>query len=180
MALALTTDGNLLLEGGGNLIFNDNTLNGQPFPDGAMAAIARFRSDFSEFSDKTKFQDDQIFFYIALARQLISIDRLGEVWSFALELFVAHNLVLELAARRNALKSDSLPGMLGGGGMGVQTSKTVGSASVTYSDASNSQYLMEPGAGHWGLTVYGMRYLNLIRLFSTVCYHLPGSSYGPY
>lgn len=172
MALALTVDGNLELEGGGNLIFNDNTLNGQPFPDGAMEAIARFRADFPEFASEEKFPTEQVFFYIALGRKLISIDRLGDVWSFALELFVAHNLVLELAAQRAAIKPGSIPGMMGGGGMGVQTSKKVGSASVTYSDTSNSAYIMEKGAGHWGLTVYGLRYLNLIRLFSTVAYYV--------
>lgn len=73
------------------------------------------------------------------------------------ELFVAHNLALEQRAQAEA--SNGVPP---GGTQGPLSAKSVGPVSVSYDTASG----IEVDAGHWNLTIYGTRFIRLLR---TVC-----------
>lgn len=73
----------------------------------------------------------------------------------ATELFVAHNLVLEKRAQ-DAANVGGLPGQI----IGPVASKSVGSVSISY-DASAG---LEPEAGHWNTTMYGLRFIKLARM----------------
>jgi hypothetical protein len=120
--------------------------------------VAQFRIDFPEFADTSVYPSSTVTFWSALGEKLISSSRLGNLYTQAVQLFTAHNIVL--AAGNIATAS-------AGGAPGAQTgpvsSKSVGSASVSYDTAAT----MLEGAGHWNITVYGRQYIQLVRLVCT-------------
>lgn len=122
---------------------------------------ATFRTDFPEFSDTTRYPDSTINFYISLGKQLNSEERFGTFWFYAIELFTAHNLVL-FANNIASSSAGGIPGSIGG----AVSSKSVGSASVSY-DSSNSS---EKDAGIYNQTSYGRQYIHLTRLLGQGCY----------
>ncbi len=114
--------------------------------------VALFRGNFVEFADPIKYPDTLLEFWADIGERLTSIDRYGDIYPHAVDLFVAHNIAV---AARSA--SGSIPGLPSG----AITSKSVGSVSVSYDTSS----AMTPGAGHWNLTTYGAQYARLARLF---------------
>lgn len=76
---------------------------------------------------------------------------------FALELWTAHQLVLEKQAVAAALSGGN-PGT----SIGVITSKSVGSVSVSFDVSS----IVEDGAGYYNQTIYGMRFWRLAKAVS--------------
>lgn len=117
--------------------------------------IATFRNDFPEFSNAAAYPDGQVTFWLLLAGKLLNPSRLFDLLDLATELFVAHNLVLERQAQKAAAA-----GGVPGASSGPMTGKTVDKVSATYDSAS----AMEADAGHWNLTVFGTRYIQLIRM----------------
>ncbi len=73
---------------------------------------------------------------------------------FAMELFVAHQLVLEKQAIDAANRGGD-PGTK----IGIQTSKGVGGVSVSYDVSA----MVEKDAGYWNQTLWGMRFIKLAR-----------------
>lgn len=71
-------------------------------------------------------------------------------------LFIAHHAVLE----RKALDAAAQPGGVPGVSTGVINSKSVDKVSVGYDTAAGT----EEGAGHWNLTVYGIRLKSLFNM----------------
>lgn len=114
--------------------------------------VALFRGNFVEFADPIKYPDTLLEFWADIGERLTSIDRYGDIYQHAVDLFVAHNIAV--AARSG---SGSIPGLPSG----VITSKSVGSVRVSYDTSA----AMTPGAGHWNLTTYGAQYARLARLF---------------
>lgn len=112
-----------------------------------------FRVAFPEFADAVKYPDPQVQFYIDLSGKMMNAGRWGELLDFGAQLFVAHNLALQ-RARILTANAGGTPGQA----KGIQTSKSVGSVSVSY-DASS---VTEEGAGHWNLTIYGQQYYRLM------------------
>jgi len=125
--------------------------------------IALFRTDFPEFADGARFPNSTINFWSGLGEQLISEDRFGGMYTQAVELFTAHNIVL---AAGNVAASTA--GGLPGGSSGPVSSKAVGSVSVSYDNSG----VMLPSAGHWNQTTYGRQYIQLVRLLGSGCYQL--------
>jgi hypothetical protein len=118
--------------------------------------VSSFRTDFPEFKDNVKYPDSGINYYLTLAlTMLVNPLRWGTVYDNGVELFIAHNLVLESQAQSSA-KTGASPGLQ----TGAISGKSVGPVSVSY-DASAG---LEPEASHWNLTVYGTRFLNLARM----------------
>jgi hypothetical protein len=117
--------------------------------------IATFRADFPEFADVGAYPNAQVTFYLTLAGKLLNACRWADLLDMGTELFVAHNLVLE---RQNqaAAATGGVPGVQ----TGAVSGKTVDKVSVTY-DASAG---LETDAGHWNLTTYGTRFINLARM----------------
>jgi hypothetical protein len=77
-------------------------------------------------------------------------------WLHGVSLYVAHELVL---ANQN-IKAASVGGSPGQSA-GVATSKTVGTATVSYDATSIS----EKDAGFWNLTNYGKQFYRLVKIF---------------
>lgn len=131
-----------------------------------MITAAEFKTTFPEFASA---DTPMVEFYLGLSRYMLAEDRFGDSYPYAVGLFVAHHLAMELPAIR-AANAGQVPGVIGSGGFGAVASKAVGSVSVSYQAIDASAY--EPNAGHWALSVYGMRYLSMIRLFGAVAYQL--------
>jgi len=116
---------------------------------------ATFRADLPEFASTVTYPDAQVNFYLGLGQKLLPADRWDDLLDYGLELFVAHNLVLS-AQNVRAATSGGMPGV----SIGVTSGKTVDKVSVTY----DTQAAMLPDAGHWALTTYGIRFLQLARM----------------
>ena len=115
---------------------------------------ASFRTSFPEFKSTTVYTDASITFWIGLAYQL-----LGPQWStlldYGVQLFVAHNLTLQFASNKAGASGQS-PGQI----QGPQTAGSVDK--VSYS--RNPGLVMNPKNGHWNLSTYGLRYIQLVKM----------------
>jgi hypothetical protein len=76
------------------------------------------------------------------------------LFDFGLEMFVAHHLALERRAQ-----DESLNGNVPGWAIGMISSKSVDKATINYDVAG----VMEKDAGHWNLTIYGLRFRKLMQ-----------------
>jgi hypothetical protein len=118
--------------------------------------IGTFRQVFTEFSDTSKYPDDAIEFWAAVAELQV----LETVWknlrTQGVMLYVAHELVLA-SQNVSASKVGGTPGLSGG----IPNTKTVGSVTVGY----DSQNTSEKDAGWWNLTTYGKQFIRLARIF---------------
>lgn len=119
-----------------------------------MLALTDFRKQRPVFMDPIKYEATQVEFYISLAYTMLSATRWGNTLDFGVSLFVAHFLALDELARQGG--SNQVPGTV----IGVLTGGTVDKVSYTR-DASA---ILEDGAGHWGMTMYGLQYLRLVRM----------------
>ncbi len=112
-----------------------------------------FRKAFPAFMDPSCFPDHEYDWWHQLGEKLVSKCAWGELYGDGLFLFIAHNLALEFASTK-AGQSGKAPGAV----QGITTSASVDK--VSYSrDASSA---MDPAAGHWNLTIYGLRYRRLV------------------
>lgn len=116
-----------------------------------MVTVASFRADFPEFADATRYPDTRVQFWLTLAYKRLNVVRWADLLDYGVELFTAHNLAL--APRLGAGGSAGAPGLT----TGLQTSKSVGSVSVSY-DVSTG---VVEGGGNWNLTAYGVQWLQL-------------------
>lgn len=122
----------------------------------ASPTPAEFRVNFPEFASTTVYPDSQLTFWFAVAELLLSVTRWGDALrSLGMQLFVAHNMVLEQQAQQQAAKGN-LPGWQ----TGAVNSKQVDKVHIGY----ESSGAMLPDAGHWNLTTYGTRYLYLVNM----------------
>lgn len=117
---------------------------------------ASFRADFPEFASTANFPDAGVNFWIGVAGKLLNAERFADMLDTATELFVAHQLVLERQAQKS-VASGAVPGVT----TGAISSKTVGPVTQAYDTSAG----IEEGAGHWNLSTYGTRFIQLVRLF---------------
>lgn len=122
-----------------------------------------FRADFPEFADLNTYTDSAITYWNKVATNLASSGagmfnaaRWGTALDSGVELFIAHNLVIEARAQAEA-NNGAPPGV----STGAISAKSVDKVSVSYDTAGSA----EEGAGHWNLTVYGTRLKALINMF---------------
>lgn len=118
---------------------------------------ASFRTSYPAFAGTASFPDAAVDLYIGLAYRLLSADRWGDLLDYGAGLFVEHFLTLD---RISAAGAAGGLGGIAGTAVGVLTGGTVDK--VTYSKDVAS--VMEEGAGHWGMTVYGGVFLRLARM----------------
>lgn len=132
-----------------------------------MITPATFRQDYTEFANQAKYPNSMIQYWINVGVMLLRVERWGPgaatasapvttPYDFALELWVAHNIVIEKQAV-DAAQRGGTPGVA----KGPISSDHVGSVSRSYATSE----AMEPDAGHWNLTVYGLRYKRLSDYF---------------
>lgn len=112
---------------------------------------AEFRAQVPQFADAAKYPDAQVQFYLTMAEASIPASRWGEMYGHGIALFTAHNLALD------QMSNGLIPGR---SQFGLIASKAVGPASVSY----DNTLFMLPDAGHWGLTMFGLRFLQTARL----------------
>lgn len=128
--------------------------------------VSKFRTDFSEFSDTTAYPDQDVNFWLLVAvgdpaatppvNGLLNERRLRSQYDLVTELFLAHNLSLEAKAKAEA-SNGAAPGVT----TGPVSAKSVDKVSVSYDTGGG----LELDAGHWNLTIYGTRFIRLVRLF---------------
>ena len=131
-----------------------------------MITPASFRIDFTEFTSTVTYTNSSISYWLNLGNLLINSSLLGgspstvsnppaTLYDIALELFTAHNLVLEQPAQLTA-ENNGVPGQT----TGPISSKRVGPVSVSYDVAAG----VDPEDGQYNLTIYGTRFINLYKL----------------
>lgn len=114
-----------------------------------------FREHFTAFASETDFPTPLVEYWLAIAVKLVNADRWGDLTDMGVELFAAHNLVLDRRANEEGAAGGS-PGM----STGVASSKSVDKVSVSYDTSTG----VEEGAGHWNLTIYGTRFVRFSRM----------------
>lgn len=115
---------------------------------------AKFRADFPEFVSEPTYTDAQVQFYIEIAALLLGT-RWGNLIDYGTELFVAHNLSVEFESKRAAARSMN-PGAIVSPVSGGAVDK------VSYQRAASS--ILDPKNGHWNLSQYGLRYIQLVSM----------------
>jgi Protein of unknown function (DUF4054) len=131
----------------------------------------QFRQDFREFADTAAYPDSDICFWMGVASLFLNRSRWCDALAIGAELYVAHSLVIEKQALDTS-KVGGWPGM----SKGVINSESPGAVTVSYDTAVTT----EETAGHWGLTVYGNRFLRMARMFGIGPIQVgPECGYGP-
>lgn len=118
--------------------------------------VQQFRADFPEFSSTTTFANSQVQFWLDIAYSMLNASRWGRQIDLGAELFTAHHITVEAKAQAEAL-AGSIPGQQ----TGPISSKSVDKVSISYDTGAG----IEPGAGHWNLSVYGTRFVRLLSMF---------------
>jgi hypothetical protein len=142
-----------------------------------MITPESFRVDYPEFRDQGKYPDSGVQLYAAMAGLLLNQNLWGPpaltttnppttMFDIGVELFIAHNLALELQQIK-ASNNGAAPGIM----TGVVSSKSVGGVSISYDTASG----VEADASHWNLTTYGIRFIRLAKQFGAVPYTITGN-----
>ncbi|HAT1514534.1 TPA: DUF4054 domain-containing protein [Morganella morganii] len=115
-----------------------------------LPTAEKFRADFPEFSDTSRYPDSIISFYLGLADTALDQDKHGDQFIYLSELFTAHYVEL----RGKALAVASVSGAVNSSGGGVLSSKSVDKVSASY-DTSG---IVNPDAGFWNDTGYGREF----------------------
>lgn len=149
LATATINDGRILTLDG------DVECAAHPSPEDLPLTIEQFRASYPAFASTTFYPDEQVGYWINQAVNFSPLDqqRWGQFYDMGLRLYVAHNLALE--------RMGGLQAATGGApvGAGVPQSKSVGGVSISY----DVEFGSETDAGAWGLTIWGSRFLRLLR-----------------
>lgn len=118
--------------------------------------VTQFRAMFTVFRDPTVWPDGEIAIWLALADKMINQTRWADIRDTGMALYAAHFLIL---AERDKRAGDA-GGIPGAPTAGIMGSKSVGGVSVSY----DTQIGLDPNAGFWNLTSYGLRFYRLMRI----------------
>lgn len=118
--------------------------------------VATFRQQFTEFSDAAKYPDPLVSFWLDVVTRMVRPERWADLLDVGLGLALAHHLVLAVRDQGSA-QAGKVPGTV----LGMQTSKSVDTVSVSYDVSA----VTEEGGGFWNMTSYGVRFLGMARLF---------------
>lgn len=118
--------------------------------------ITTFRQSFPEFSDATRYPDSLVTFWLGVVTRMLNPDRWADLLDIGLSLALAHHLVLAVRDQ-NTAQAGKVPGTV----LGMQTSKSVDTVSVSYDVGA----VTNEGGGFWNMTSYGVRFLGMARLF---------------
>lgn len=115
-----------------------------------------FRLQFPAFKDTLRYTERQVQFYIDMSAKMLRVERWGSMLKEGQALFVAHFLALDRLAQLSPGGIAGVPGSA----VGVLNSGSVDKVSF----GKDVQSVMEDGAGHWGMSIYGMQYLRFARM----------------
>ena len=141
-----------------------------------------FRETFPKFSS-ARFETPSIQFWLDVAGNMLDPSRWNELLDYGTMLFVAHNLAIE-----------AMDAQAGGAGVGqIIGPKTAANVDkVGYSRDPSAA--MDPANGHWNLSSYGLRFIQLSKLIGAAAVQIghtpndtnqgytggwPGVIYGP-
>jgi hypothetical protein len=116
----------------------------------------QLRSDYPEFASTTVYPNSAIEYWSGYAYLMLNANRWGKMLDLGAALFIAHHITIE--ARNQAIAAK---GGIPGEQTGPLSSKSVDKVSISYDTGSG----IEPNAGHWNLTVYGTRFIRLVKMF---------------
>jgi len=85
------------------------------------------------------------------------------VYNLGLEMFVAHNVTLEVLAQRD-MDMAGIPGVA----TGVVATKSAGDVAISY----NTQATLDLDAGHWNYTIWGQRFIRMSRMMGAGPIHV--------
>jgi len=128
-----------------------------------MVDAPTFRSIFPEFANTTTYPDASINFWIGLGTTRLDTDIWGDQLDYGMSLFVAHNLAI---GQRNVAAANR--GLPPGEIAGATQSKSVENVSVSY----DTSFVKLDNLGYWGLTSYGLQFLQLAQLIGSFGYFL--------
>ena len=117
---------------------------------------SQFRLDFPEFSDVVKYTNNMIGFWAGIGDKMLNSNRWGTLRTYGMELFVAHNMVLQ----SQDMAASAIAGGTPGGASGLITSQSAGSISVSI----DTQGSIEENGGNYNLTKYGTIFIRLSRM----------------
>lgn len=117
---------------------------------------AQFVTDFPEFGSTPLYPVSAITFWLTVAEQMVNASLWQGMTNLGIELYAAHNLVLEAQALRTS--RNRIPG---GISQGPISAKSVDKVSVAFAVEAAA----EDGAGQYNLTIYGTRYYRFTQIF---------------
>lgn len=120
----------------------------------AITAV-QFRLDFPVFADTNIYPDSMINFWLTLGYLLLNQEVWTSLQDTGVELYVAHNCVVEAQNNRAGLN-----GGIPGTNVGILTSKSVGGAAASYDTAS----VAFKDWGSFNTTNYGIRFIQLANI----------------
>ncbi|WP_298032543.1 DUF4054 domain-containing protein [uncultured Desulfovibrio sp.] len=120
-----------------------------------------FRADFPQFIPELV-PDARIRFHLVVAGKLLPAARWGELLDEGVGLYVAHQLTLELEARKS---TDGTGGINAAAGPVTGETKTVGSVSHSITrGGATAQGGALANAGQYNATVYGQQFWQLVQI----------------
>jgi hypothetical protein len=128
-----------------------------------MVTYQSFIADLPEFANATIFPQSAFLYYQNFATIMLTsvwgqpapAGQPNSLFDIGQEQFIAHNLVIE-ALNQKSVAVGGLPGIT----KGPVSAENAGQVSVTYDPAGS----LEIDAGHWNLTTYGLRFINVARM----------------
>ncbi|MBZ9939142.1 DUF4054 domain-containing protein [Mesorhizobium sp. BR1-1-16] len=120
--------------------------------------VAKFIADYPEFYDGPDPQPASSIVqgWIDFAAIMLPADRWGAALDRGIELYVAHHIALQMKGAAVG-RLGGIPGQV----QGPLASKTVDKVSMSYDTGA----VAIEGAGDWNLTVYGVQFQRLARMF---------------
>lgn len=120
-----------------------------------VMTIDIFREDMTVFASETDYPDDSLTYWLNVATMMLRPERWNDALNLGIEMFMAHHLVLDKLNQDTAAVG-GYPGL----NKGVVSSQSTGGVSLSYDTSS----VLEPDAGHWNYTIYGSRFIQLIKM----------------
>lgn len=138
----------------GEVLDDGDIMSDTPMPVDNTPTDADFVLTFTEFNNAARYPQPQRALWLNTAISALSPSRWANYYKIGVYLWVAHHLVLfgNQGRRRNAM-NPGLPPL-------IPTSKSVGGVSLGY----DTSMLGLSNAGHWALTTYGIRWLDIARM----------------
>jgi len=125
--------------------------------------VETFRQHLPEFGDSVQFPDSTVSRWIDVAVLQLRPEAWGQMLEFGIELFVAHNLVIQQKARKSFGTLE-----------GPTSSKTIGPVSVSR-DVSSVTFA---DAGLYNSTSYGVQFWQMARMAGMGGAQLTGATQG--
>lgn len=117
--------------------------------------VATFRQQFPEFADTTRYPEPLVAFWLDVVTRMLDPNRWADLLDVGLALALAHHLVVAVREQGSAV-AGKVPGTV----LGMQTSKSVDTVSVSYDVGA----VTNEGGGFWNMTTYGIQFLGMARL----------------